>query len=591
VSTQDERRAADARRAAAEKAVEQVGGGDVEFRQQRSAAPMAKARREPATGQQLRAEPEMRNGKQMLHTFGYFTAYNQPYPMWDDFGAYHELTARGSGAATLARKPDLGFLINHTGVTMARTKTGTLLLREDDHGGYHDAWMNLERGDVRDLKAAIEDGDIDEMSFAFYIPDGAGLWSDDFTTFEIRSYDLERGDVSAVNYGANPYTDIAARSGQILRSLDALPAGARMEAAHRLGVAEVEQQIRARERIVARSPMVDRTASEHVRMLQWRKANTADRYARLAADTGYSVPELMNVALPWYEVVARVGVDDNGVLEQVDDGATTVEKGDATDILIYDEIGGSFGTTADQFVADLAAITTPRINLRINSPGGSVVDAVAIASSLRHASEGGQHLTAFVDGIAASAATIIAIACDEVVTMPGAQWMVHFASSTIDGNKLTARKMDTFLDRQDANIADQYAAKAGGSAADWLTMMEEETWFTAHEAQDAGLADRVWTSGTKRAGERACDDPRMSRRWDNLPYRFTSREAAPNTQMRRSLVADPVDLDKVGISPEAAAIIRDGGTLTSRSTPEQPRGRSIARIEAEFAAQGVNLTE
>jgi HK97 family phage prohead protease len=572
VSTQDERRAADARRAAAEKAVERAGGGDAEMRQQRRSAPMAKSRREPAVGQQLRAEPEQRNGKPVLHTFGYFTAYNKPYPMWDDYGAYHELTARGSGAATLARQPDLGFLINHTGLTMARTKNGSLVLREDEHGGWHDAWMNLERLDVQTLKAAITDGDIDEMSFGFYIPDGGGEWSDDYTTFEIRAYDLERGDVSAVNYGANPFTDIAARSGEILRSLDALPVGARLEAAHRLGIGEVEQQIRARERVVARSPMVDRGASDHVRMLQWRKANTADRYAALAAETGYGVPELMNAALPWYEVRAAVaGAPDANVQGEPDS--------DETDILIFDEIGGSFGVTADQFVADLTAITTPQINLRINSPGGSVVDATAIASALRHTRDGGQHITAFVDGIAASAATFIAIAADEVVTMPGAQWMVHFASSTIDGHKVVARKMDTFLDRQDTNIADQYAAKSGGSAADWLTMMENETWFTANEAQDAGLADRVWTSGTKRAGERASDDPRMSRRWESLPYRYTRREDAPVTQMRRSLV-NPAPT----ASPEVQAALNGG------STPEQPRGRSIARIEAEFAAQGVDLT-
>jgi HK97 family phage prohead protease len=573
VSTQDERRAADARRAAAEQAGEQRG--EEAYKRLRSAAPLATARREPATGQQLRAEPVQRNGKAVLHTFGYFTAYGKPYPMWDNFGRYEELTARGSGRATLARKPDLGFLINHTGLTMARTKNGSLELREDDHGGYHDAWMNLDRLDVQTLKAAIDDGDIDEMSFAFYIPDGGGQWSEDFTRFEIQAYDLEKGDVSAVNYGANPYTDIAARSGEILRSLDALPAGARLEAAHRLGVTEVEQQMQARERITMRSPMVDRTASERVRMLQWRKANTANRLAAVAVDTGLSIHDLVNVALPWYEVRAI------GSTDQV---STDADLADQTDVLIYDEIGGSFGTTADQFAADLADITTPQINLRINSPGGSVVDAQAIASSLRHASDGGQHITAFIDGIAASAATIIAIACDEVVAMPGSQWMVHFASVDSGGDKVEMARLQTFLDRQDRNIADQYAAKAGGNTEDWLTMMAETTWFTAAEAQDAGLVDRVWSSGTKQRGERVLDDPRLSRRWENLPYRYTSREAAPLTQMRRSLVAGPVQAD---LAPEVAAAVRENGG----STPEQQRGRSIARIEAEFAAMGADLAE
>jgi hypothetical protein len=94
------------------------------------------------------------------------------------------------------------------------------------------AFLNPERQDVKDLVHAIRDNDITEMSFAFRIDDGT--WNDDFSEFRIRKVDLDRGDVSAVNYGANPYTSIAARSSELLRDLDRLPVGAARAALERL---------------------------------------------------------------------------------------------------------------------------------------------------------------------------------------------------------------------------------------------------------------------------------------------------------------------------------------------------------------------
>jgi len=91
--------------------------------------------------------------------------------------------------------------------------------------------------------------------------------------------------------------------------------------------------------------MVDRTASPHVRMLQWRRANTLSVYAVLAEATGYGPRELLNVALPWYEVRAVTG-SNWATTPAAEDGTVTETVGAAeTDILIYDEIGGSMGVT------------------------------------------------------------------------------------------------------------------------------------------------------------------------------------------------------------------------------------------------------
>jgi HK97 family phage prohead protease len=160
--------------------------------------------------------------------------------MWDFFGPYNEIIDRSAFDETLTADPDVSFLVNHRGVTMARRKPGTkdgdqtLLLDMADTGLRSHAWVNPARTDVSDLVHAINDGDITEMSFAFMLDEG--WWSDDFETFKITKVDLHRGDVSAVNYGANPYTSIAARSREILADLDGLPVGAARAALARLNL-------------------------------------------------------------------------------------------------------------------------------------------------------------------------------------------------------------------------------------------------------------------------------------------------------------------------------------------------------------------
>jgi HK97 family phage prohead protease len=181
---------------------------------------------------QLRATLETRKGQQLYHLSGIASVTDTPYEMWDFAGPYDEIVARRAFDDTLASDPDVAFLVNHRGVTMARTTNGTLELAMGDAGLRSEAWLNPKRQDVTDLVLAIEDRDIDEMSFAFMLEEGR--WSEDFTTFTITRLDINRGDVSAVNYGANPYTSIAARSREILDELGRLPVGLARAAMTRL---------------------------------------------------------------------------------------------------------------------------------------------------------------------------------------------------------------------------------------------------------------------------------------------------------------------------------------------------------------------
>lgn len=157
------------------------------------------------------------------------------------------------------------------------------------------------------------------------------------------------------------------------------------------------------------------------------------------------------------------------------------------EIAIYDEIG-YFGVSANDFIRDLSAIKASRISLRINSPGGDVFDGIAIYNAIRRHSA---QVSVYVDGIAASAASFIAMAGNEVVMSPHSQMMIHEASGLVIGNAADMRQLADILDKSSDNIASIYAEKAGGTVAEWRARMQDETWLSDKEAVKLGLADRI----------------------------------------------------------------------------------------------------
>lgn len=176
---------------------------------------------------EIRGQIVTRNGKQYYQVDGYATTFDQPYVMYDSFGTYKESMGLNALDLSLQRGPDVSFLVNHRGLTMARTVSlrgePTLELAKDTHGLHCRAFLNADRGDVRDLMSAIGDEIVTEMSFAFLL--NQGEWDEDYQNFRITEADINRGDVSAVNYGANPFTSIEARAAQMMHDLDRAPAG------------------------------------------------------------------------------------------------------------------------------------------------------------------------------------------------------------------------------------------------------------------------------------------------------------------------------------------------------------------------------
>ncbi len=160
-------------------------------------------------------------------------------------------------------------------------------------------------------------------------------------------------------------------------------------------------------------------------------------------------------------------------------------EGTPTQVNIFDEISW-WGISAQEFVDELAGIDGP-VEVHINSPGGDAFDGITIYNAL--AARPG--VTTVVDGVAASAASVIAMAGQTRVMSPGSMMMIHDALALCIGNAADMRETAALLDKVSDNIAAVYAAHTGTAAADWRKAMVAEGWYTAQEAVDAGLAHKL----------------------------------------------------------------------------------------------------
>lgn len=187
-----------------------------------------------------------------------------------------------------------------------------------------------------------------------------------------------------------------------------------------------------------------------------------------------------------------------------------VTAGDETTIYLYDSIVSDDltaefwgGVSAQSLVPQIREIKGGVINLRINSPGGDVFAAQAICQAIRDTSA---KVVAHIDGYAASAATVIATAADEIKISEGGMYMVHCGWTMALGNATEMRATADLLDKVDSTICAQYARKSGKSAEEIMAIMQAETWFTAQEAVDAGFTDSISIS------------PKVKASWDLSAY-------------------------------------------------------------------------
>ena len=190
-------------------------------------------------------------------------------------------------------------------------------------------------------------------------------------------------------------------------------------------------------------------------------------------------------------------------------------------LLMYGEIG--WEVRAAEFVPAIDAVTDSHIDLHISSPGGDVFEALTIMNALK---EHPATKTVYIDGLAASAASFIAVGIGgEVIMRPGAEMMIHNAQGGAWGDMNDMHAIIERLESASATIADIYAAKTGTDAKQWRAAMDAETWFSADEALAAGLVDRV-----EAAGE-GVDNRKLAGVSNNVRGgRYRRREDAPAPQ-------------------------------------------------------------
>ena len=184
--------------------------------------------------------------------------------------------------------------------------------------------------------------------------------------------------------------------------------------------------------------------------------------------------------------------------------ALTNAQGTAVaEIRIYDEIG-FWGTDAKTFVSKLdeAAASAAEVVVAINSPGGDVFDAFAIYNALRRYAG---RVTARIDGVAASAASLVAMAGDRIVMPENAMLMIHNPWTVALGTASDLRATADSMDKARDGILAAYRNKSGKTDEELTAMLDAETWMTAAEAKEAGFADEIESPVKLAATARAAD--------------------------------------------------------------------------------------
>jgi ATP-dependent protease ClpP protease subunit len=247
------------------------------------------------------------------------------------------------------------------------------------------------------------------------------------------------------------------------------------------------------------------------------------------------------------------------------------------EITLFDEIGFG-GTSAKAFISDLKKLSDQRVHLRINSVGGSVVEGTAIYNALRRHKGG---LTVHVEALAASMASVVAMAGDEVAIADNALLMIHNPWSMSMGDADDLRKEADVLDKLKSTLVNAYKRKTGMDADEISDMMNEETWLGAEEAVALGFADYI-EDGMEAAASitpeaaRARFDTFQNSMARKSTKNIKAEEAAPEVAEPVVSVTDaPVEAEAVDTSSE------DNMTAELQAKVDALQAELNAKVEAD----------
>lgn len=260
-------------------------------------------------------------------------------------------------------------------------------------------------------------------------------------------------------------------------------------------------------------------------------------------------------------------------------------KADEATVYIYEEIDTFWGISAQDFVKELFDIKASTIHVRINSPGGSFFDGMAIFNALqRHPAE----IVTHVDGLAASAASVVALAGDRVLMGTGSFMMIHNAWGIAIGDARAMRETADTLDKITESIVDLYAKRTGLAAAEVRDLMDAETWLTADESVAKGFADET------EEGKKASASFDLSK-FRNTPRQLLEQQDDRAGSPRTIREFETFLRDEGGFSNAAAKAIAAAGFKGEAESSEPRDGDEwsaavLAELSDTLALTGVALS-
>lgn len=250
------------------------------------------------------------------------------------------------------------------------------------------------------------------------------------------------------------------------------------------------------------------------------------------------------------------------------------QEGNSAEIYIYDEIG-YWGVTAKQFVANLKALgDITHINLHINSPGGDVFDGIAIFNALKHH---GASITAYIDGLAASMASVIAMVGNPVIMPENTMMMIHKPWGFTGGDANDMRDYADLLDKLEGVLIPAYMAKTGKSQEEIAAMLEDETWLSGAECLALGFADEV----TPSLQAMACIQSKRIEEFEKMPRTIRNMVTPPRNTASRDLPKPPEN--------NPAAVQDANAILAQEREGQKKRIHAIKDLFAMFGGKYADL--
>jgi len=276
--------------------------------------------------------------------------------------------------------------------------------------------------------------------------------------------------------------------------------------------------------------------------------------------------------------------------------------GTSAEISIYEEIGMG-GVTPASFISQLTALGKIPITVRINSLGGSVFDGLAIYNLLRDHVGG---VTIKIDGVAASMASVVAMAGTRVIMSESALMMIHNPNSEVAGEASDLRNMAQVLDQVKNSLVAAYHRKTKMAPNKIAMMMDAETWMSATEALALGFIDAVEKSAVVVAKFDISRMPTLPAKFQNLMSEPTNIPETPTAEMHETVESLTVQVGEMMTQIHALMIERDGlvaqlalAQSTAPVTPEDPEEAAAAlatakeerdQLAAQFAALNDSAT-